>query len=407
MRTYNLNLPLLLGIQLIIRIIVIFLLPQNAVSIDFFSWTKVANLLLEKVNPYVATPYLNWPPLWMQIIYLLSKISILFQINFLRLVQLFLIFSELILTSTLYLGLRSFLQKNPFRLLFWGIVLNPIAIFLNCQHLNFDVLVAIWITLFLIFLAIYSEKKETVYWLYACLFLGLGILTKTVPLILLPLIFVGFKELNIKERILGFILIFAPTLLGLSILYVLNPPSIIYRVLGYRSIPGYFGVTGIIHLLGESVIYYLKLSSFFIILLLIGFSYLIYLKQQFSRHQIFLAGTGIISFLIAFGPGYGPQYGIWIVPFLIFLFPYLSKQEKLFIIISYFIAGSTYFVEYALFSSHGAFLVKIFPTLSNLSNTVSLPEYQTLLRLPLFFVYCSLLLFSTKSLINSLERKQN
>ena len=61
---------------------------------------------------------------------------------------------------------------------------------------------------------------------------------------------------------------------------------------------------------------------------------------------------------------------------------------------SYAIASCTYLVEYALFDSHGSFLVALRPEdprIAHWSQALSTPGAQTLVRLPLFVSFLALL----------------
>jgi hypothetical protein len=403
----NENLACVLIFQFLVRLTIISLLPYGALSVDAYSWLKVAILLKLGINPYTASPFLNWPPLWMQIIYAFSKISMLLHISFLYLIKFFLIFSELILTMALYLGLKVIYNKKHGMLLIWATVLNPIVILLNIQHLNFDVLVALWETCFLISLFYYVDNKKAVDWLYACLFLGLGILTKGVPLILLPLIFVEFQRLDIKEKILGFILIFSPTILGLSILYCLNPSGIIENVLKYKGALGCFGISGImINFLNIPFSSCQKFLTCLIVFFPLILSCLVNLKQHLSKYQILIVGIILISFHIIFAPGYGIQYIYWIIPFIILIFPYLTATGKKYIKFIYLIAACTFFIEYALLPPYGAFLFNVLHSFFGVEQISWSYQEVTLLNLPLFFIYCSILFFSSKLFIKSLKQEK-
>ena len=177
------------------RLAFMLIVPPGARSFDAFSWETTAKYLEMGVNPYQATPLLNWPTLWMQLIFCLSKVAAFLGVPFFRVLQIFLILVE----SGVIILLFKLIQEvaptqNIRRIIIIGIALNPIAILLVCQHCNFDIIVALWLLLFMNTLLRYNRANSLGDWLSACLFLGLGILTKTVPLILFPMLAGGFRQ---------------------------------------------------------------------------------------------------------------------------------------------------------------------------------------------------------------------
>src|SRR6185503_8397760 len=104
-----------------------------------------------------------------------------------------------------------------------GICVNPIAVLLICQHGNFDVLVGLWVVLFLTHLVLFQRGEEARDFLAACAFLGLAILTKTVPLVLIPLLVGAARRVAPRVRAQGAVLLLGPVVLGMSVLYILAP----------------------------------------------------------------------------------------------------------------------------------------------------------------------------------------
>jgi hypothetical protein len=88
-------------------------------------------------------------------------------------------------------------------------------------------------------------------WLAASAWLGVGVLTKTVPLILAPLLVAG-RRLGRRVHALGMLLFLGPAALGLGVLAVLTPEGVQRNVLAYRSASGFYGLSGLLHLAGLS-----------------------------------------------------------------------------------------------------------------------------------------------------------
>src|ERR1700744_2384429 len=175
------------------RFLFMLLMPPGVRSFDTYSWESVAHTLDQGGNPYQVTKFLNWPPFWLQIIFVISKMAGAYGVPFFRVLQLVLIMAESAVIVLLIKLIREVVPGVRIRgLLILGIALNPAAIFMICQHGNFDVFVALWLLIFMLALVRYRRSDDPGDWLCACLFLGLAILTKTVPLILIPMLARGF-----------------------------------------------------------------------------------------------------------------------------------------------------------------------------------------------------------------------
>jgi len=96
------------------------------------------------------------------------------------------------------------------------------------------------------------------------------------------------------------------------------------------------------------------------------------------------------------GTGYGLQYIEWFIALLLLLNASEDKKTRLILKILFVVAIVTYTVEYALFPSHGSFLL-----INNTSHFLQdwghhfvTQSGQTLVRLPLFCCYAILFGFS-------------
>lgn len=385
----------LLGVVLVgllVRLIFLLVYPQGVVSVDLHSWGQVATLLNQGVNPYQQTTVLNWPPFWMQILYGCMRLSQLLHVPFIWIVKLFLIAIEVLLIVVVHRSLRHY-QSNAktSRLLLTGIALNPICVLLVCQHGNFDVLVALWIALFLAMLLAFHRTGEAVDWLLACLFLGLGILTKTVPLILAPLCFSNSKALSRRTKGLGACLVFGPTALGLSVLFVLSPEAVWNKVIAYHSFASWFGISGVLAHWGmdQAIEMYAVLFILGVVSVMLGLSWRLLKGKILNDRQLVLWTATLLMAIPTFGPGYGPQYLYWFIPPLLFSYILEGSSWRKTLLVGYAIAAGTYLIEYALTPSHGPFLTLWFPTPRwiECSQWLSNPWNTTLLRMPLFIAY--------------------
>ena len=62
-------------------------LPPRFYSIDIHIWERVTQILMSGQNPYQTTPLLYYPPLWMQVLFVLGKISSRTHISLAHLIQ--------------------------------------------------------------------------------------------------------------------------------------------------------------------------------------------------------------------------------------------------------------------------------------------------------------------------------
>jgi hypothetical protein len=393
-------------IAVALRVLFIALLPQSAVSGDLsFNWTRVVALLNADKNPYSASTYLNWPPLWMQMLYALQQLSTFTSLPWLRTVQLFTAFVDVLgLGAALAMFGRA--QPRVVRALLYGWALNPSAILFSCQHCNFDGLVALFCVLGIGFLIAYERSRLALDWLCACLFVGLGILTKTVPFVLVALVAGAARTLDRKSRALGGALVFGPAALGLSVIYVLTPRAVSANVLHYRSYAGYYGITGLLALFGQPTPdVYAPLFELALVLAMGLCAALIWTKRL-GGPGLLLAAAGLLLFIPTFGPGYGPQYVIWSLPFLAIAPTLCSKLRGRIVIAQLVVTALTSIVEYGLLPSHGAAWLHFSdsPWLAALSARTFAQGGQTLLRLPLFLVSTATLIALALELKHKLGR---
>ena len=239
------DLGLVTVVSLFARLAFLRFKDPDAISYDLRAWSDVARRLAAGENPYVSTDFLNWPPVWMQLIFGLDRIAKAVGISTVLAIQLFLIAVEvgvIVATYDLLLAVGCSHRKVRWILLI-GIALNPICILLVCQHGNFDVLVGLLVLLFLSAIIRWNRSGPIEDWLLACFWLGLGTAVKVVPIVLAPLLLVGIRRLSRTARFLGAVAISGPAAYGVSVIYVLSPAAIREKVIGYRSLPWRFGFT--------------------------------------------------------------------------------------------------------------------------------------------------------------------
>lgn len=390
---------LLLVIGLSARLLYIFLF-HDCYSVDVHAWNGVAEVLMAGGNPYNLTSALNWPPLWMQLVFCFKKISLATYWPFVDVVRGFLILVESALMLALYVTVIRFTGfKKPATLLMLGIVLNPISILQVCQHCNFDVMVGFWILLAVAMLLRFHEQHEPRFWLCACFALGMGALTKTVPLCLAPLLLPFARRLKSLEQILGAVLLLLPMTLGLSIVYVLGPGDIETKVLSYRSVAGHFGFTGLFmyfHTSGLLAIWpYVFIITYGLAWICLGIW--LWFRNTLAPLEIVVMAATLLLAIPTLGPGYGPQYVYWFLPLFVLMYGLAGRQLRIFLLALYGIAALTFLIEYAFdFNTLGGFFLEVIPIekLSKFGLKLSSPAGDTFLRLPLWMFYLTFVTFS-------------
>ncbi|MES2478261.1 MAG: hypothetical protein V4561_04195 [Bacteroidota bacterium] len=381
----------MLSAFLLCRIGFILLMPATY-SKDMYGWLEVIEILKRGANPYREASLLNYPPFWMQILYVVYKLSLITKLSATHIIQSILISAEAIVMLVSYAILVCLEKKGnllvPFVIAF-GI--NPVSILLNCQHGNFDVFIGLWLLLLFYFLSEFYKHNSPVSWLMACFVLGIGILTKTIPFILIPVMLIGIQKQNKFTNLFGLMLILMPITLGISIIYTLAPEGVSANVLGYRSMAGWYGISGILNLIGQIDLIdkYSAISPFIILLLMLLVTLRVRKIIELSPYQLLILLLSLLVFLPTFGPGYSPPYILWFLPLSVIYFFMVDKFRQRIMIVGYVILALTYIVEYATFNSHGAF-IQFFDTSESTKLLCELwgkSKSQSLIRLPMFAFY--------------------
>ncbi|MFA6151309.1 MAG: hypothetical protein WC716_08315 [Chitinophagaceae bacterium] len=387
------SLSILICVLLASRLLFVWLMPATYSS-DIHAWLRVIEILNSNENPY-NSGLLNYPPFWIQVLYCIGQLSDITSVSQISLIQSFLVIGEcLVMLVTYLLLIKLGLNNKGFNPLLVGLALNPVCVLLNCQHGNFDIFVGLWILLFVYLLVCYSESNESYHWLAACFCLGMGIFTKTIPFVLIPLLLCGVSRRTAGLNFFGAALLLTPVLIGLGSIYVLCPDGVAQNVLSYRSMAGWYGITGLLNLksLDSSIEMYSRISPFMILGIMIWGGLSIYRKDKLSAVNIIVPALTLLVFLPTFGPGYSPPYILWYLPLMVIYYLLSSGRVRYLLITGFIILALTYSFEYAFFNSHGAF-IKFYTqseSVAVFSEKVGHSAYQTMIRLPMFLFYLTL-----------------
>jgi hypothetical protein len=370
----------------------------DAHSVDVEHWEGALRYQDEGRNPY-ESGVLNWPPLWLVVIVALDYAANVVDVSFLSALRLYLVLVESALVVALYLTLvREGVRRDAVRrALLFGIALNPIAILLVCQHGNSDVQVGLLVTLAVAALLAHSRSRDVVLWLVGCLLLGVGVLAKTVPLVLAPVLAPGARLASTAGKFLGAALFVGPAALGVGVILVLAPQPVLDHVIGYRSTRGFFGISALVdeYFLGEltSVDFrslYRTVFTLAVVALVAWLGRRLWRVAPLPADRLFLVVAVILMVVVAFGPGYGSQYAYWFLPALVATYVLFDDGWRRLLLVGYVVAAVTYVVEYAFVPWLGAYASEIAPDASwigDVSEHLDNPQRLTMYRLPLFAVY--------------------
>jgi hypothetical protein len=448
------DLAIVLGVAWIARLVFVLAIGDSH-SLDVEYWQAALAAHDAGRNPY-ETGVLNWPPLWLIVIVALDALAGYASIAFWSVLRLYLVLVESGLVVALYATLVSAGADRAAvrRALLVGVALNPVTIILVTQHGNSDVQVGLLVTLAIAALSAHQRSRDVTAWLGGCLFLGLGVLAKTVPLVLAPLLAPGARRASGTGRLLGAALFLGPAALGVSVILVLAPAPVWHSVIAYRSTRGFFGLAGMVEefavldvryatitfasvamltgvviaarmtrplsagravLLGEVAV---SVSALWLVegadrfsLLNAGAHYsgvftlacavavggafvLLWREEPPSAPRLFLlTGVGFMI-VVAFGPGYGAHYAYWFIPALVATYVLLDDAWRRLLRVAWLVAAVTYSIEYAVLDYLGGWAVWRFGGISwiaDVGDYLKTPHHLVMYRLPLFAMYLVLI----------------
>ncbi|GAA4465855.1 hypothetical protein GCM10023093_18740 [Nemorincola caseinilytica] len=381
---------MILAVLVAARLLFIAFMPQ-VYSKDLYAWLHVIDVLDAGGNPYKDTPVLNWPPFWMQVLFGIGKLAKLTSVSAIHLIQATLVLAEVVTATICYTLITRFFKAASTGVLIAALALNPISILLSCQHCNFDVFAGLWILLFAYCLISYDEDHSAETWLAACFCLGMGIFTKTIPLILSPLLLAGVGRRSITTNIFGSVLLLTPVAIGMGVIYTLAPAGVSEHVLGYRSMGGWYGITGLLNVAGvkggnEA---YGAIAPWLLLLIMLLCAWRVRIRASLLPAQVLVTMLILLVFLPTFGPGYSPPYILWFLPLLPVYYTRATPALRRMMVAGYCIVALTYITEYAFFPSHGAFIKAFYRSdeVSHLCDVMGMSTSQSLIRLPMFLCF--------------------
>ncbi|MBX7143592.1 MAG: hypothetical protein K1X79_04005 [Oligoflexia bacterium] len=384
----------------VVRLSYALLIPDFALSLDMQRWIKVAELLRQGINPYVATSYLNTAPFSMQALFVLDHIANLLSLSLPFCLQLLFTAADLAVVALLFQALQAMGSSFVSKVILGGYALNPISILLTVQHGQFDVLVGMLLLLFVLELQRYGANKDDFAWLLACFYLGLAIWVKTAPIILLPLA-LSPPALSKHTRFFGAILALTPVALSMSVIFVLAPQDVADKVIGYASVPGLYGITGLLGLFGWEACFkpYTQLFFLAIVASMIALSKLCSEAPPRSLGEVSLISSALLLALPTLGPGYGHQYISWCLPLLVVTFAHATHRLQVSMFVSLVLVALTYIFEYGMMIIGNGLQYEFITSHVRFLAGWNLAEILTVLRLPMFLSMLLLLVLLTRDIL--------
>ncbi len=329
-------------LALAVRLLPAVVLPSGAVF-DMESYRIVADLVRANQDVYTHPdaesrhPYL---PLQMYVMALARWLSLSFDLPFALLVKLPPILADAAIAGLLYQagrklwGARELPANDPaqappapdpatFLALLYA--LNPIPLYVAAYHGQFDALPLLCALLAWYWYRFHGAAAGGQ--LATGLFLGLGILDKTWPVIFLPLFLLRLHGVAAKARLAASAAL--PVVAGLAVYLAFWPGTlwgVLGTVLGYHAVAGWWGYTAVLNLLkaaawqsGFAWLRPLEPAALFALaersgayatLAALGIFYL----TLGHRRDVLDGMLTVILLLFTVTAGFGVQYLGWIVP---------------------------------------------------------------------------------------------
>ncbi len=308
------------GAALVARLLPAMILPTGS-TYDVESYSIVGGLVLNEIDVYTSPeaenryPYLPFQMYWSALSHKLADFS---QISYHKIVKIEPILADIAIALVLF---TSLLRAYSLRAAFVGGLLyavNPIAVFVAAYHGQFDAMAVLPILLSLYSLGAYP-------WLSG-IWLGVGILIKSWPVLALPALLNGIKSW--KNRIL--FLALAGLVPVLAILFYVasfdgDVTQVLSRAISYNRGIGVWGYTYLSRMvaffLPTFTDLYTRIADLGRIFTLAGLVFAWFWRARKETPQ-----DGILTILVTFFAlthAFAIQYMMWLIPFAI-----LSRDLK-------------------------------------------------------------------------------
>jgi hypothetical protein len=279
-------------------------------SNDVGAWRWAIRELSHGANPYL-TKKLNWPPLWPTILLYTARMEQVYHLPDAFSVKVVPCLMDTLIGVSLYVwfALHNIDYRAAFRRALWY-TLNPVAIFTCAFHGQFDCMPAFFSLLAVMALLRPPTWQAT---LKSAFWLNLGIMARTWPGVLLPIMLIYVRGL--RQKVVYALLALVPSAICVYLLYRQAPAVIMESVILYRGSSGGWGLTAPAVFMSKSAGLALGRLVLGILYLAWGTLYLIVWRTRMPLPQA--ACLGVLTYFV-FAPGCGLQHLAWIVPIGLF-----------------------------------------------------------------------------------------
>jgi hypothetical protein len=140
--------------------------------------------------------------------------------------------------------------------------------------------------------------------------------------------------------------------------------------------------------------YYSAAFTLALVAAVAGAFFLLWREEPVRGPRLFLSAAVGLMVVVAFGPGYGPQYAYWFLPALVATYVPLDDCWRWLLRVAWVVAAVTYAVEYAVVDYLGAWLPAVFADstwVADAGNYLATPHHLVIARIPLYVVYLVLI----------------
>lgn len=304
----------LLLVTLFVRLVPILLLPVGA-AYDIESFRLVGDALLNGEDIYRSGaagrhPYLPFQLYWIGLATFLSHNS---SLPFVIWIKLQALLADVVIVAVIFKIFRRWNEEvatSGYLALLYAI--NPVPILVSAYHGQFDA-----IPVLLLLLAWYGWHFGHL--LRSAVSLGFAILSKSWPIVFLPIVFIRLSSW--RSRVLYTAISLAiPALFtaGYLILFNAEPTPILRRSLTHAGVPGYWGLSALIHIPGGLIFDSDEVLAAILpfqraILLGVGFLGLWWTRSQDALNALLTIMLSVFAVML----GMGLQWLLWPVAFAV------------------------------------------------------------------------------------------
>lgn len=300
------------------------LIMQRGAVYEMYLFQQTAHAFRNGENIYLsqfAHPYLPFLVYWFGFADWLTETVGVFFIFWLKSIN---ILADTLLAGLVYFSVRYQRDETEARYAAWIYVFNPVTILVVAYQGQFEATTTFFLLSAWFLLA--GEKSDMKRLFFSALMLGLAILSKTWPIIFLPMVW--FRLPNWKTRVPYSLLVGLIPLTAILLYELLFPGSIgpiLKRASRAGAISGWWGYSSIINVWlqltgqGNSIFSWVSLYGKYIGYLF-GFFVIIWTRKRPLLYSLLLT----ILVMFAFVPNLGLQGLAWVIPIALILGLYNS-----------------------------------------------------------------------------------